>query len=403
MYFVTNLSFLVVFLIKGIASTSTSDTTSTYDLTKVLNTTIVGIFRNTDYDGKAKQLINKLATDSGTFEISNNRNLEPFKDKIFFNNIEISADYKAKPKRKFCEFTTNKTFINYNEIEFTVNTDVCIDLPTKYTHFQGYITYQNLTIIATRLLTKKNTDKKVEVDISHGDLSNDQGNRLSYCDEIAYKKQQQIIYTSGMMLPSLINACFASNKIANILDRDFCQSPKQKIISEHSNFLENEHHYYYHIPTISFVYINLNNVKIRGLSNFKSYSNNETFGDDGYTLIMENITGEMRLEHGFKGVPNVELSFTSDLLYVSLDNAAKRIRVEAQDYSIVQTSSQSVVSLTPWLSKYSSSLMEQIESAMAYSLMPSIGVLRTHGSGFSINMREMERSIVQLLKNVTTT
>lgn len=161
----------------------------------------------------------------------------------------------------------------------------------------------------------------------------------------------------------------SSHKFVSALISLFLQ-PKKDIIHTIPDFFDLENKYYYYIPNVRFQFFNLKNIRIRGLSNFQSFKSNDQLGDLVHTLTMENIRGNFTLDYKSKNQTiskPLEMDFTADYLDISVDSEERRVNVQAQDFRVVLSESD-----TPLTYDQSAIMMHHIESAIATSILPFI-------------------------------
>lgn len=94
------------FILRFTESISTSPTQHSpntkdhFNITKILNDTIVEILLKTTNHNTARMLLDEIKYHRSSYEIENTPKLEPFRDKIFMHNIEIRAIMCNEPNNK---------------------------------------------------------------------------------------------------------------------------------------------------------------------------------------------------------------------------------------------------------------------------------------------------------------
>ncbi|XP_065208321.1 uncharacterized protein LOC135837093 isoform X2 [Planococcus citri] len=371
----------------AIAQSSSNDSTK-YDFTNVLNEAILKLLKSTDLVEKLQSqilLIEDVKRYGSTYEINNTAKLRPFGNTIDLNYLTTFGSASTRslvnrypPNTIRWEFSENK-MVKYHE-------------------------YKNLSIIATKLQVNQKDDNNISINTSYDCLKNPEGIKLGKHPKLSYKQHLKLIYIIGLELPSIMRSFFNKSGIFTaLLGKIFNLNPKQHIISACPDFSTNEQRYYYLLPDISSVYVSFKNITIRGLSNFESFVNNQSWSnryisyDLVYTLHVKNVRGNMTLEAGLEDLQHFQLNFFIGNLYILFVPKKQEFRVEALNYSVVEDSPQPSTLISVWLPKYSTSIIQLIESAVIDSLMPSKNYKQQPSSLFS-NFAQIETSFVELLK-----
>ncbi|XP_065208327.1 uncharacterized protein LOC135837095 isoform X3 [Planococcus citri] len=408
-----------------VAQSSSNDSTK-YDLTNVLNEAILKLLKSTDLVEKLEShiIIEDLKYYDGIYQINNTAKLRPFGNTININymythtcGLTVGIRFlmnRNPPNTVRWNFSKNKLRLFYDELRYWLVGDVLIDDPLSYWNYHPWeskfkvnnLEYNNLSIIATKPPEDQKDDKNISINMSYVRFKNLGDIKLKKHPKLSYKQQLKLMYIIGLELPSMMRGLFFDDGDFNVLlGKIFNLHPNQYIISACPDFLTNEQRYYYLLPDISFVYICFKNITIRGLSNFESFVNNQSWSrryssyDFVYTLHIKNVRGNMTLDPGFEHVPHFQLNFFIGNLGISFVPEKGKFRVEAQDYNcIVEDTLQPSMLISSWLPKYSTSIIQLIESALTDSLMPSKKD-KENSTSLSSDFAEIETSFVELLKN----
>ena len=103
------------------AQTTNSTSNYSYDFTKSLSECIINLFHNAEPEQVEKYVNNLENFDQRTFEYEIAHDKEPFHNKFFFSNINVtdSRDIMNSEKARVnCQFTENKivSTIKYNKV-----------------------------------------------------------------------------------------------------------------------------------------------------------------------------------------------------------------------------------------------------------------------------------------------
>ncbi|XP_065208320.1 uncharacterized protein LOC135837093 isoform X1 [Planococcus citri] len=406
----------------AIAQSSSNDSTK-YDFTNVLNEAILKLLKSTDLVEKLQSqilLIEDVKRYGSTYEINNTAKLRPFGNTIDLNYLTTFGSASTRslvnrypPNTIRWEFSENKMHMFYGDtLKYWLWGDVVVQEPYSYWNYKNqerefqvkYHEYKNLSIIATKLQVNQKDDNNISINTSYDCLKNPEGIKLGKHPKLSYKQHLKLIYIIGLELPSIMRSFFNKSGIFTaLLGKIFNLNPKQHIISACPDFSTNEQRYYYLLPDISSVYVSFKNITIRGLSNFESFVNNQSWSnryisyDLVYTLHVKNVRGNMTLEAGLEDLQHFQLNFFIGNLYILFVPKKQEFRVEALNYSVVEDSPQPSTLISVWLPKYSTSIIQLIESAVIDSLMPSKNYKQQPSSLFS-NFAQIETSFVELLK-----
>ena len=148
---------------------------------------------------------------------------------------------------------------------------------------------------------------------------------------------------------------------------DIYRHSRKRIISMHSDFVNNSQKYYYLIPDKPFFCFNLRNIVIKNLWNFKILKICKTFTDASThttSINVNDVRGSLILDYGFADETPLKITFTIDHLLISIQKKINWVSAQARHYHIDRVDN---VSLTY---RQSSAIMYEIESAIAYSLFP---------------------------------
>ncbi|XP_065208319.1 uncharacterized protein LOC135837092 [Planococcus citri] len=422
------LIFVILFTCEEIIAAQPASNDSTkYDLTNVLNDAILKLLKSTDLVEKLESeiLIKSTNHRRWNIKINNTQKLRSFENT---SAIEISTMFtfgcstgslmfRNPPNTIRWEFPKNRFHMFYDELNYWIvgSVQVLIKEPAcPYSYWNCYYNsdfdakdhkYKNYSIIATNLSANQSCNENITINTSYDHSENPHGIKLEkHSVLLSYKQHLKLMYMISLELPSIMRRYFFDEGNFNALMGEmFNLNPKQHIISACPDFLTNEQRYYYLLPDISFVYMNFKNITIRGLSNFESYANNQSWSnryssyDLVYTLQVKNVRGHMTLDPGFEHLPHFQLNFFIGNLDISFVPKKGEFRVEAQDYSIVEDTLQPSTLISSWLPEYSTSIIELIESAVVDSLMPSKKD-KEKSSSLSSDFTQIETSFVELLK-----
>ncbi|XP_065204128.1 uncharacterized protein LOC135834220 [Planococcus citri] len=332
-----------------------------------------------------------------------------------FGSLSNRLMYRNPPNTIRWEFPKNTFHMFYDELEYWIAGQVLVEPHLYWTSDRStskfdvlrYHTYKNFSIIATKTPVSANQsfNENIFINTSYDHLENLEGIKMEkYPKLLSYKQHIKLSYIIGLELPSIMRRFFFDGGNFNtILGEIFNLHPKQYIISACPDFLTHEQRYYYLLPDINFVYISFKNITIRGLSNFESYVNNQSWSnrylshDLVYTLHVKNVRGNMILDPDFDHLQHFQLNFFIGNLYISFAPEKGEFRVEARDYSIVEDTLQSSTLISSWLPEYSTRIIRLIESAMI-DVMQSSNKDKEKSSSLSSDFAQIETSFVELLK-----
>ncbi|XP_065208326.1 uncharacterized protein LOC135837095 isoform X2 [Planococcus citri] len=415
---------LIVLVILFICEAQSSSNDSTeYDLTNVLNEAILKILNSSDLvrELTSQILISPEIRDYGSiYKIDNTAKLRLFGNTI--NLEEISTHglgiTQYSPDTILWEFSKNNFHMLYAELRYWLVGGVVID--ESYSDWiddhRGsafglkFHEYTNLSIIATKLPENREDDKNIIINISYDRLKNLRGIELEKHPKLSYKQHLKLIYIIGLELPYIMRNFFMNGgNFSALLGKIFNLNPKQHIITACPDFLTNEQRYYYLLPDIFLEHMSFKNITIRGLSNFELYTNDKSWSrrlsnssnDLVYTLHVKDVRGDMSLDHRFEHLhlPRFQLNIIIRNLYISFVPKTDEFRVEAQDYSHVDDSLLPSTLVSVWFPKYSTSIIQLIESALIDSLMPS---KKEKSIPMTRQLAKMEASFVKIsLRNKT--
>ncbi|XP_065204129.1 uncharacterized protein LOC135834221 [Planococcus citri] len=406
-----------------VAQSSSNDSTK-YDLTNVLNEAILKLFKSTDLIEKLEShiIIEDVKHYDGIYQINNTAKLLPFGNTININYMYthtygstwgIRFLMKRKPPNTVrWDFSKNKLRLFYDELRYWLVGDVLIEESYSYWNsrqcerkfYVDHLEYNNLSIIAKKPPEDQKDDKNISINMSYDRFKNLADIKFKKPPKLSYKQQLKLMYIIGLELPSMMRSLFFDGGNFNVLlSKIFKLHPTEYIISACPDFLMNDQRYYYLLPDISFVHMSFKNITIRGLSNFESFVNNHSWSrrylslDFIYTLHVKNVRANMTLDPGFEHLPHFQLNFFIGNLDISFVPEKGEFRVEAQDYSTVEDTLQPSTLISSWFTKYLTSIIELIESAMVDSLMPSKKD-KEKSISMSPQLAEMEASFVKISK-----
>ncbi|XP_065208333.1 uncharacterized protein LOC135837101 isoform X1 [Planococcus citri] len=423
--------FVILFICQEISAAQSSSNNSTkYDLTNVLNDAILRLFKGSDFFEKLEPevLINDGKFEYYGYKIDNTEKLQPFGDTIDLNTMytrrvcfsDLMMTNPPNTSTIRWDFRENRFRMFYAELYYRITGQVQVEessSPYRYkddddgsaSKFElDYNKYQNFSITATKLLVNPSFNENIIINISYDHLGNPKGIKLDKHRKLSYEQHLKLIYIIGLELSSMMDNFFNNCDDFNaLLGEIFNLNPQQRIISAYPDFLTNEQRYYYLVPDINFMYMSFKNITIRGLSNFESYTNLKSYKYECilsdhifvYTLHVKDVRGNMTLEPGFEHLPHFRLNFfirNLNILWFVSKN--KRFRVEAHNYSIVEDTPQAPSLISSWLSKYSASIIQFLQSAMADLMMPT---KKSNSIPSSPQLAEMEASFGEILKNCT--
>ncbi|XP_065204127.1 uncharacterized protein LOC135834219 [Planococcus citri] len=417
------LIFVILFTCEEIIAAQPASNDSTkYDLTNVLNDAVLKLLKSTDLVEKLESEIFMRPTKHRRWniKINNTQKLRPFGNT---SAIEIKTTYtfgysisslmsRNPPNTIRWEFSKNRFDIFYDELQYCIVGSVQV-IKKPCSHWNCYYRrdfvaedykYKNYSIIVTNLPANQ---ENITINTSYDHLENLHGIKLDiekHSVLLSYKQHLKLMYIISLELPSIMHRYFFDGGNFNaLMGKMFNLNPKQHIISSCPDFLTNEQRYYYLLPDIFFVHMSLKNINLRGLSNFESYVNDQSWSnrylsyDLVYTLHIKNVRGNMTLDPGFEHLPHFQLNFLIRNLYISFVPKKREFRVEARDYSIFEDTLQPSILISSWFRKYSTSIIELIESAMVDSLMPSKKD-KEKSNSLSSDFAQIETSFVELLK-----
>ncbi|XP_065208568.1 uncharacterized protein LOC135837282 [Planococcus citri] len=367
-----NIIFFVLFALKEFTSgieTNSGEENET-DITIPLNEAIIKTFHSV-HPTSTMNLVSYMESRDSDFDLPLGTRIAPFTKNIFCHHINVSIWEPLSSPQIYCEFPKNKTHLFNDELIFKVLGFMDTSPGRTHASFKTHAKFRDIVITGTK------TSKRFQVHIVHNHISNYVTVPWSRT-EIPRNTLAKLIKKIRSGIPSMIHDNVNSNeKFLHAFSSSFCHNPKQNITLAYPDFPLNEQKYYYFIPTVSFVGIDLVDIKIKGLSNFETLKPNTTFGKSAYTLIVKNICGTMKLDNTeFNNFKFYEMDFSIDNLYITADFETKRLVVEARDYNVTHVSSMS--SRPPKASIFSELIMKNIERAIGSQLMPSLEVPETN-------------------------
>ncbi|XP_065208331.1 uncharacterized protein LOC135837098 [Planococcus citri] len=422
------LIFVILFIREEITATQSSKNNCTkYDLTNVLNDAILKLFKGTDFFEKLESqiILKDLKFLHDVYKINNTEKLQPFGDTIDLKGLYISrlvygpligGENPRDTSTIRWDFPENRLRMFYAELYYGITGYVQVDEESSSYRYRedgsaskfelDHNKYKNFSITATKPPTKQSCNESILINTSYDYLKNPPGIKLAKHRKLSYKQHLKLSYIIGSELPSIMHHIFNDSGNFNaLLGEIFNRNPKQHIISAFPDFLTNEQRYYYLLPDINFMYMSFKNITIRGLSNFESYTNLKhylyrVFSDHifVYTLYVKDVRGHMTLEPGFDHLPHFQLNFFIPNLNMRFVPKNKQFRVEAHNYSIVEDTPQAPTMISSWLSKYSTSIIQLLQTAMTDLMMP---MEKNNSIPLSPQLAEMEASFGDILKNYT--
>ncbi|XP_065208335.1 uncharacterized protein LOC135837101 isoform X2 [Planococcus citri] len=423
-----NLMFFILFIHEEITAAQSSNNNSTkYDLTNVLNDAILRLFKGTDLFEKLEPEIilkNSKHLDA-VYKIKNTEKLQPFGDSIDLKGLHTTRlvyGSQTENPPDTCtirwEFPENRFHMFYAALYYWIYGYIQVEeSSSSYRYWDDdtvskfdleYIKYKNFSITATKPPTNPSCNENIVVNTSYEHLENPyKGIKLDKHRKLSYDQHLELTYIIGSELPSIMHHFFF--KVGNfntVMGEIFNLNPKQHIISACPDFLTNEQRYYYLLPDINFMYMGFKNITIRGLSNFESYTNLKSYIYARwcpdyifvYTLHVKDVRGNVTLEPAFEHLPHFQLNFFIRNLKIWFVPKNKQFCVEAHKYSIVEDTPQAPTMISSWLSKYSASIIQLLQSAMTDLMMP---MEKNNSILLSPQLAEMEASFGEILKNCT--
>ncbi|XP_065204962.1 uncharacterized protein LOC135834905 isoform X2 [Planococcus citri] len=368
MNFKMKTSLLIFFIAKDLVSIKAfDDESSKYDITKVLNDSINGIFQKAGWS-RVEQALTKSFHRLSEYKTKNIRKLKIFGDEIIYRDLQfydahtydgLSIQWNSAKNETRLQFDDEfRYYLDCNMIGALNKTDAKISANPVFFKFA--------IIIAESSTGKK--EEKIKIGIDYANIMHDDSTKLGGYYETKLKTRQKLMYEFHLMLPKVTRHCLArSKKFKQALKNSLLVYPKQNISLLYPDFSSNEQKYYYSIPKIVLQKYNLTYIRITGLSNFKSFR--------GTILHIVNISGTMYLDRDYSSRENIAMNFTIDNLFIDVNYLNKSVTVEAKNYTISQfdiEGSKNSASISSWLHEVSPIMIRHIESAIANSMMPSM-------------------------------
>ncbi|XP_065204967.1 uncharacterized protein LOC135834909 isoform X1 [Planococcus citri] len=391
------------------------DSSEKYDITDVLHDSVMDALMAGHLQS---ELFNSILYPQHYLYMDKN----PVKSKRFSDFVCFSAlvfiitDYSRSPVR--WNISKNDTFVGFNHLKIFITGQVRMwQNFSTYTFFSGFLEIKNVSL-HVRHLTNGDEDKNINTSVSFGFAGIWGDNTIIRDYAIEYKERQKMVYIINILLPKMIKKRITRNKnFSQSLRTSPSTQPHQKIISRYSDFHANKEKYYYLLLPITLEIISFSDIKIVGLSNFESTEVKEHPPNDSYLftnkreepkyyqiLHMNDIYGSMDLRYGKEKLEFKKqiaaINFTINRLSMLVDPSNNFTTFEAKDYSISEFPQNFSISITNWLSKFSSTIMRHIESAMAHSIVQrglryQLNVQVKNASSLESSTRQMENSFIQ--------
>ncbi|XP_065204968.1 uncharacterized protein LOC135834909 isoform X2 [Planococcus citri] len=365
MNFKMKTSLLIFFIAKDLVSVRALDESSKYDITKVLNDSINGIFQKAGWS-RVKKTFTKGFHGLSEYKTKNIRKFKIFGDEIIYRGLHF-RDVGA-PDLISIQWNSakNETRLQFSGFGYYLDCNMIGALNKTVARFSANPIFTKFAIIITESSTGQN-ESKIKIEIDYANIMHYESTWLTGYDKTKLKTTQRLFYEFHIMLPKVTRHCLARNKkFKQALTNSLLVYPKRYISSIYPDFSRKERKYYYSIPKISLNSYHLKNITIRGLSNFESFN--------GTSLQVKNIDGFMTCIIHEALIEFV--TFEIDHLFISFNRDNQSITVNAQKYKIKQlnfgdSSSKHESLLLDSLPEFSSViLMRHIESAIANSIMP---------------------------------
>ncbi|XP_065204969.1 uncharacterized protein LOC135834910 [Planococcus citri] len=407
--------FFILFIFIEISTVrSIIDSSEKYDITDVVHDSIKDALKA---DHLTSKLWNSIIFPQHHYYIDKNPvKSKRFSDFVCFGALAfIITRHSRSPVR--WNISKNETFVGFNHITIYIDGEVHMwHNFSAYTFFSGFLEINNVSV-CVRHLTDGDEDKKINTSVSFGSASIWGDNTIIRDYKIEYKERQKMVYIINNFFPKIIKHCITSNKnLTQSLRTSPSTQPHQKIISKYPDFHANKERYYYSLLPIDLELISFTDIKIVGLSNFESMEVKQHPLNDSYLftnqrdepkyyqiLHMNDIYGSMDLRYG-KEKPEFKkqiaaIHFTINRLTMLIDVSYNFTKFEAEDYSITELPQSFSIPITNWLSKFSSTIMSHLESAIAHSVLRGFrnkyNVQVKNASSLESSTRQMENSFIQ--------
>ncbi|XP_065204966.1 uncharacterized protein LOC135834908 [Planococcus citri] len=422
MNYTKRICFFILFIFKEFSTVrSIIDSSEKYDITDVVHDSIkdalhanhlsVGLYNSILYP--------QLAFYAAENPVKSKR----FSDFVFFSRLYFIITENSGYSVRW-NISKNETFVGVSNMSIFIHGMVHMwQNISDCAYFSGFLEINNISV-CVRHLTNGDEDKKINTSVSFGFEGIKGDNTIIRDYEIEYKERQKMVYIVNNLLPKMIKHRMTSNKNFSqcLRDSPYAQ-PNHKIISKYPDFHANKEKFYYLLPPIALELISFSDIRIVGLSNFESleakrHPPNLRFDllkiEHGvpkeepkyyHILQINDIYGSMVLRYG-KEKPEFKkqiaaINFTINRLSMLVDMSKNRTMFKAKDYSITEFPRNFSIPITNWLSKFSSTIMRHIESAMAHSIIlrglrrRRLNVQVNNASSLESSTRQMENSFTQ--------
>ncbi|XP_065204971.1 uncharacterized protein LOC135834911 [Planococcus citri] len=409
MNFTKGICFFILFMFKEISTVrSIIDPSKKYDITDVLHDSIRDALNANCLPTK---LYNSMIYPQfDTYLAENQIKSKRFSKSVFFSHLyfTLNSDGSAGSSVRW-NISKNETYVGIDYVSIIIGGEVRMwHNLFAYTRFMATIDMNNVSVCA-RQWTTGDEDKKIHTSVSFGFAGIWGDNTIIRDYKIEYKERQKMVYIVNNILPTMMEHRIIFNKNFSQYLRDSPSTqPNQKIISKYPDFHANKEQYYYLLLPITLELISFSDIKVVGLSNFDSMeiARHPLKRDEPkyyHILHMNDIYGSMDLRYG-KEKPEfkkqiAKINFTINRLSMLVDFSYNFTIFEAEDYSITEFPQNFSIPIINWLSKFSSTIMRHIESAMAHSVLRGFrnkfNVQVKNASSLESSTRQMENSFIQ--------
>lgn len=262
-------SLLIFFIAKDLVSIKALDESSKYDITKVLNDSINGIFQKAGWS-RVEKTFTKGFHGLSEYKTNNVRKFKIFGDEIIYRDLQFYDVYAPGLISIEWNPAKNKTRLQYGGFEYHLDCNMIGALINKTdAKFMANPVFTKFAIIITESLTGQN-ESKIKMDVDYANIMHWESTMLTGYDETKFKTRQRLFYEFHIMLPKVTRHCLARNKkFKQALRNSLLVYPKQNILSVYLDFSSNEQAYYYVIPKIFLQKYNLTDIRITGFSTVK--------------------------------------------------------------------------------------------------------------------------------------
>ncbi|XP_065208594.1 uncharacterized protein LOC135837296 [Planococcus citri] len=382
----TKFSFFVLFILKEILSTQSTNPSTEYDITSSLPDWIAKILE-TDQALNVNDAV-KAAFASAehhrvqVLEYNITHAVEPFQSKVVFYDTNFyTHPVDAAETLPFTlhswKSSGNTICLSTPKFRITLEGEIRAERDQFYASYFTTLHFEKFVLNAIRVTNDPNDvqfsymlsfenyyvyhhGSSVDIKWPQGDLTEDQKTELNN----AIKPMMPLLLGEHMIRNPRFSETF------DRISKTFNQP--SEIISAHPNFLNHREQYYYLVPEIPFYGFTLNNVVIQGVLNIDSFDMNKESPIFTHTLLMKNIQGSMTLNYGSEHRAPLGLKYAIDYLSISTKEGTDIVHVEAKSYSVNRTSGAALSY------RQSANIIQKIESAVVASLLPAKRAWKTY-------------------------